>query len=169
MGIGFATGRKSFLKVLRTYIYNWKESGLTEDDNVQLNLLVAYDLKYSKTKSSDYTEVNKELLQLIDEAYFIGNAAIEQEIDYLEHSGGLARDGLHRFFRSGYAGQRNAVLYFAIKNGYDYLIFFDDDEYPLAVTKTGPTTLWSGQHVLNTHLRYIRDADITHGYHCGYI
>jgi hypothetical protein len=26
---------------------------------------------------------------------------------------------------------------------------------------------WS--HVIKTHLLYIRQADITHGYHCGYV
>jgi len=41
VGIGFATGRKSFRKVLKTYIYNWRESGLTEQEGVRLNLLVA--------------------------------------------------------------------------------------------------------------------------------
>lgn len=51
----------------------------------------------------------------------------------------------------------------------DYLVFMDDDEYPLAVTKNPDTTLWSGQHVLKQHLQYIKNADITNGYHCGYI
>ena len=27
LGIGFATGRKSFKKVLSSYIYSWNESG----------------------------------------------------------------------------------------------------------------------------------------------
>ena len=44
-GVGFATGRKRFQKVLKTYVYNWKESGLTELENVELSLFVAYDLK----------------------------------------------------------------------------------------------------------------------------
>jgi hypothetical protein len=61
------------------------------------------------------------------------------------------------------------TLYTAIKLGIDYLIFLDDDEYPMAVTRTSSTAIWSGQHVLTTHLQHIRQADITHGYHCGYI
>lgn len=39
----------------------------------------------------------------------------------------------------------------------------------MAVTKNPDTVLWSGQHVLKTHLEHIANADITHGYHCGYI
>ena len=52
VGIGFITGRKNFQRVLKTYVYNWRESGLTSEAQVTLNLLVAYDLKYSNTKSS---------------------------------------------------------------------------------------------------------------------
>ena len=51
----------------------------------------------------------------------------------------------------------------------EYLIFLDDDEYPLAVTKTRNTLFWGGQHVLLEHLKHIPQADITHGHHCGYI
>jgi hypothetical protein len=44
VGIGFATGRKCFQKVLRTNIYNWNDSGLMENKKISLNLFVAYDL-----------------------------------------------------------------------------------------------------------------------------
>ncbi len=169
MGIGFATGRKSFQQVLRTYIYNWKECGLTDNDGVHLNLFVAYDLKYSETKPSDYTNVHDELLNLIDDACFIGSTAIQKEIETLAKEDIITKKEAQKIFGGGYAGQRNAVVYFAIKNKMDYLVFLDDDEYPLAVTKTRDTAIWSGQHVLNTHLKYIADADITHGHHCGYI
>lgn len=49
VGIGFATGRKSFQKVLRSYIHNWRESGLVDNIDVELNIIVAYDLIYNKT------------------------------------------------------------------------------------------------------------------------
>ena len=39
----------------------------------------------------------------------------------------------------------------------------------MAVTNTRNTVLWGGQHVLLNHLKFIAQADITHGYHCGYI
>ena len=72
-------------------------------------------------------------------------------------------------FGAGYAGKRNAILYAAMENQMDYLLFLDDDEYPVAVTNKKETCLWSGQYVLPMHLWHIRDADITNGYHCGYI
>ncbi|MFA9380919.1 MAG: hypothetical protein ACERKO_07655 [Acetanaerobacterium sp.] len=169
VGIGFATGRRGFQKVLKTNVFNWKESGLTDKDNVRLNLFVAYDLEYSNTISSDYTNVHKDLLDLIDDTFFIGKASIKKEVDYLLSENVISEAEARLFFSSGYAAKRNAVLYTAMKNDMDYLVFLDDDEYPMAVTKTRSTAIWGGQHVLATHLQHIKQADITNGYHCGYI
>lgn len=169
VGIGFATGRKSFQKVLRTYIYSWNESGLVENEMVSLNLFIAYDLTYNKTKVTDYTNMHPELVEQIDSSKFIGSISIKEEIDYLIQENVINLQEARMIFGKGYAAKRNAILYNAIKHNMDYLIFLDDDEYPLAVTNTKKTAIWGGQHVLTTHLKYINQADITHGYHCGYI
>lgn len=169
MGIGFATGRKSFQRILKTYIYNWRESGFTKGEKIRLNLLVAYDLKYSKTRVTDYTDVNKHLLDLIDDTYFIGKPTIQTEIDYLIHNKVINEAEGRLIFGSGYSAKRNIILYTALKNNMDYLIYLDDDEYPMAVTNTRSSAIWGGQHVLTTHLQNIKNADITNGYHCGYV
>jgi len=169
VGIGFATGRKSFRKVLKTYIYNWMESGLVKDQLVQLNLFVAYDLNYQKSKVSDFTRVKEELLKLVDEVHFIGEPEINATIADLTDRNVLSDKQCGQIFGRGYASMRNIVLYEAMKHGMDYLIFLDDDEYPLAVTKSHQTAIWSGQHILSCHLRAIGEADITYGHHCGYI
>ncbi len=169
VGIGFATGRRTFQRVLRTNIYNWNESGLVENKRISLNLFVAYDLNYHKTLITDYTNIHPELVEQIDSSKFIGKIAIEEEIDYLIRENVINIDETRLIFGKGYAAKRNAVLYNAIKQNMDYLIFMDDDEYPLAVTNTHTTTIWGGQHVLLNHLKYITQADITHGNHCGYI
>ena len=83
VGIGFATGRESFQKVLRTYIHTWKESGLVENKRISLNLFVAYDLNYNNTKITDYTNIQPELADQIDSSKFIGSTDIKEEIDYL--------------------------------------------------------------------------------------
>lgn len=169
VGIGFATGRKSFQKVLRSYIYNWKESGLVENKRISLNLFVAYDLSYNKTKVKDYTIIHPVLAEQIDSRKFIGNSDIKEEIDYLIQENVINLQEDRMIFGKGYAHKRNELLYCAIKHKMDYLLFLDDDEYPVAVTNTKRTAVWGGQHVLSTHLKYITQADITHGYHCGYI
>lgn len=169
VGIGFATGRKSFQRILKTNIYNWRESGLTKEKNIRLNLLAAYDLEYSKTKATDYTNVSKQLLDLIDDTYFIGKMTIQAEIDYLIKENVINEAQARLVFESGYAAKRNIIMYTALKNNMDYLVFLDDDEYPVAVTNTRSSAIWGGQHVLATHLRNIDHADITNGHHCGYV
>lgn len=169
VGIGFATGRKSFQKVLRSYINNWKESGLVQDREVNLNLFVAFDLSYNKTKKTDYTRIQPELAKCLNDVTFIGRENISKEAERLVRKGVTTSEEAKLIFGKGYAAQRNIVLYNAIKNHMDYLIFLDDDEYPVAVTSTRETAIWGGQHVLTTHLKFIGQADITHGRHCGYI
>ena len=169
VGIGFATGRKSFQKVLRTYIHNWKESGIIENEEISLNLFVAYDLTYHKTKTTDYTNVHPEMSKQIDHINFINSIGTKKEIENLVKEQVLDINETRLIFGKGYAANRNAVLYNAIKQNMDYLVFLDDDEYPIAVTNTRNTAVWSGQHVLSSHLHYIPQADITHGHHCGYI
>ncbi len=169
VGIGFATGRKNFQQVLKSYIYNFVESGLVNNESISLNIFVAYDTSYSKTKKTDFIKIPADLLAYIDSTTFIGKKDIENEIDALVEDRIIDLKMAQRIFRKGYSSQRNAVLYSAIKNNIDYLLFLDDDEYPVAVTNTRDSAIWGGQHVLGTHLKYIFLADITHGYHCGYV
>ena len=169
VGIGFATGRKSFQKVLRTNINNWEESGLVENERISLNLFVAYDLHYNKTKITDYTNVHPDLVKKIDSSKFIGSVATKEEADYLIKENVLSLEETQMIFGKGYAAKRNAILYNAIKSHMDYLVFLDDDEYPMAVTNTRDSAIWGGQFVLSEHLKNIKGVDITHGHHCGYI
>lgn len=170
VGIGFATGRKQFKQVLKTYILNWRESGLTTNEKVSLNLFVAYDLKYQNTKPTDFTNIDPELLEQFDKTCFIGNDKMQTEIDQLIKRGIINERQAKLVFDKGYAGKRNIIQYMALKEGVDYLFFLDDDEYPVAVsTSKQRTAVWSGQQALLTHLEHIRHADITNGHHCGYI
>jgi len=169
IGIGFAAGRKNFQRLLRTYIYSWEESGLVENEMVSLNLFIAYDLTYHKTQVTDYTDMYADLVEKIDSRKFIGSNSIKEEIDFLVQENIISHLEASIIFDRGYASNRNIILYNAVKNNMDYLIYLDDDEYPLAVTNTKNTAVWGGQHVLAVHLKYINHSDITHGYHCGYI
>lgn len=170
-GIGFATGRKSFRKVLGAYVNTWSEAKetLPPDVEVSLNLFVAYDLDYLRTQSTDYTNLSQEMVDQFDRIVFLGAKNALRSVERLEQGGRFSGAELRSVFGSGYAGKRNAILYAALENEIDYLLFLDDDEYPLAVTNNHGTCLWSGQHVLMSHLNEIRSADYTNGYHCGYV
>ncbi len=170
VGIGFATGRRSFQKVLKTYVYNLYESGLVADKNIHLSLFVAYDLKYSNTLPADYTNIKSSVRDLLDDVCFVSDETIQKDVEELLQSNVISSGEVELFFgHGGYASKRNALLYAAIKSKMDYLLFLDDDEYPVAVTNSHSTAVWGGQEVLATHLKYIQHADITNGHHCGYI
>jgi len=169
IAIGFVTGRRNFQHVLRNYIYNWEESGLTGRDDLGIHLYVAYDLEYNHTRKSDFTSVSPEISSKLDSIHFIGKQEVESLKKQMENAEQLSADEMNILFGRGYASSRNIILYCAIKNGMDCLLFLDDDEYPMAVTHSLSSDLWSGQHVLSEHLSAIADADITAGYHCGYI
>lgn len=171
LGIGFATGRKSFRKVLNSYIYSWNESKLkdTSGTKISLNLFVAYDVDYLNTQSTDFTNLSQEMVDTFDEIVFMGAKNAQKSVNQLIEQDILKAAEVKQLFGFGYAGKRNAIVYAALENHMDYLLFLDDDEYPVAVTNNHGECLWSRQYVLPMHLNNIANADITNGHHCGYI
>lgn len=169
LGIGFVTGRKNFRKVLRTYAYRWQQTSAAIRKKVRLHLFVAYDLEYNSTQIDDYINIRQDILDILDSVFFISPPMVENEISQLASQGILPREEGQRMLAMGYAGKRNAILYYALRRKMDYLIYLDDDEYPVAVTHNHGYPLWSGQDVFAQHLRYLADCDVTNGYHCGYI
>ncbi len=170
IGIGFVTGRKHFQNILRSYINNWLEHGLVADADIRLHLFIAYDLKYYGTQVSDYKNIPPELAKMVDSINFFDADKINNELISLKNKGLIKDDEAKLLFGEGYGKKRNVITYFAIKSKMDRLIFIDDDEYPLATMKNEKDQLvWMGQSVVGTHLKFIEDANITHGYHCGYI
>ncbi|WP_246419505.1 hypothetical protein [Caproicibacterium amylolyticum] len=171
MGIGFATGRRNFRKVLSAYIHTWKatKNNLPADIDVKLHLFVAYDVNYHNTKSTDYTNLPQEIVDAFESITFVGTKNALRSLEKLRDSRKFTQAELTSVFGAGYAGKRNAVLFAAIESQMDYFLFLDDDEYPMAVTKNHDTCLWSGQQVLLAHLKEIGNADYTNGFHCGYI
>ena len=59
---------------------------------------------------------------------------MQAEINQLIEQGIINERQAKLIFDRGYAGKRNIIQYMALKEGIDYLIFLDDDEYPLAVS-----------------------------------
>ncbi|QOY61362.1 hypothetical protein [Thermophilibacter immobilis] len=171
LGIGFATGRRNFRKVLSAYIHTWRTTkcDLPAGTEVRLHLFVAYDVEYRHTKSTDYTNLPQDLVDAFDSITFVGAKNSYGPLERLRGSGDLTRAELRSVFGAGYAGKRNAALFAALESRMDYFLFLDDDEYPMAVAKTHETCIWCGQRVLTTHLREIGEADYTNGLHCGYV
>ena len=169
VGIGFVTGRKNFKNVLRAYLNNLDECNMLDRTKYSIHLFVAYDLKYSGTIVSDYNIVEEDILCGVDSALYIGNTLLANEARTLVEAGVVSSKEVRLIFGEDYAMKRNAVLYFALKNKMDCLIFLDDDEYPIANIQVGESIVWKGQEVISTHVKNIEFADMTHGHHCGHI
>lgn len=168
VGIGFATGRRNFKELLQTYINNWTERGHT--DRINIHLLIAYDLKYFGIQRESFVNIDPELLELVHSVTYIGDDEMSILADRLASVHRMSKERVREFFFQGYAGKRNQILYHALLKDLDYLLFLDDDEYPIVPVKDDKGMLsWIGQDILGTHLRHLPYADVTVGYHSGYI
>ena len=124
MGIGFATGRRNFRKVLSAYIHTWKatKNDLPGDMDVKLHLFVAYDVEYHNTKSTDYTNLPQEIVDVFESITFVGAKNALKSLEKLRNSSEFTKTELTSIFGAGYAGKRNAVLFAAIENQMDYFL-----------------------------------------------
>ncbi|NLW92149.1 MAG: hypothetical protein GXY34_11205 [Syntrophomonadaceae bacterium] len=169
IGIGFITGRKTFKKVFRTYMNSFAQNGML-NGGINMTLFIAYDLDYTNTRLSDYMITDKEDMKHVRNIHYFGKKEIKEEVAFLTGSGVLTHKEAQLIFGEGYGKKRNIIMYNAIMSQMDYLLFIDDDEYPVAPSRQGNEPLiWRGQDIIKTHLHHIRDVDITNGYHCGYI
>ena len=169
-GIGFVTGRPNVCKVINnTYerlINQFKDS----HKKVELTIFILFDLGYQFTTRIDFYGIIPNVYKDIKVKY-ITPEDMEEEKKKLIGREILTKQETELFFGHGHAKGRNTLMYYAQKSGMDYLLFWDDDEYPVAVMKDEKTNelTWKEQDNIAMHLKYIQDSDITVGYHCGYI
>jgi len=167
VGIGFVTGRKDFKRVLNSYIMQYKKKQLSSEFETRLHLFVVYDLQYTKTKVENYIITNKNLILEFESISYLSSADALNDIS--KNNKIFSRQKLSLLFGLGYAKMRNIVVYKAIEKKMDYLIFFDDDEYPFACTNKENNLNWIAQDPIYFHLKALSNCDISNGQHCGYI
>ena len=135
---------------------------------VNLTIFLLYDLNYQYTIRTDFYSIIPEVYKNIKIKY-ITPENIEEEKKKLISRNNFTKEEVDLFLGNGHAKGRNTVMYYALKWKMDYLLFWDDDEYPVAVVKENDNLQWIPQDNILKHLEHIDDADITIGYHCGYI
>ncbi|MEA4903019.1 hypothetical protein [Desulfitobacterium sp.] len=169
VGIGFFTGRAVFPTLLQFYARNWKYGQFADKDKFSLNLFIAYDTTYNGVGPEVFRNLDREILDMVEAVYFIDDMEIDEAILELERHHIANPVRTRQVLGRGYAKRRNAIVYSAVKHKMDYLLFIDDDEYPLAAYDYSGQIFWQRQDILGTHLNYLDQADVTHGHHCGYI
>ena len=169
-GIGFVTGRPNVCKVINgTYerlINQFKDS----DKKVEITIFILFDLGYQFTTRVDFYGIIPNVYKDIKIMY-ITPEDIEEEKKKLIGREILSKQETELFFGHGHAKGRNTLMYYAKKSKMDYLLFWDDDEYPVACVKNEENNelTWIEQDNVARHLQYIENSDVTIGYHCGYI
>ena len=109
VGVGFATGRRSFQNVLRSYVYHLEESGFVAPGRVSLTLLVAFDPAYSGTARADYENMEPRVRQWFDEVAFFSPEDVENAAEALVRRGVAPAEEKRLLFGNGYAAQRNKM------------------------------------------------------------
>lgn len=170
LGIGFVTGRSHVCKVINNYYKDMIEQVKKLDRRVNITIFLLYDLSYVGTERSDFYKIIPAVYKDIS-VRFITPEDIEEEKQRLINKSILTEEEANLFLGNGHARGRNTLLYYACMNNMDYLLFWDDDEYPVACIKDDDSSEveWKRQENINAHLKNIDNANVTIGYHCGYI
>ena len=133
-GIGFVTGRPNVCKVINnTYEKLIKQFEGSEYD-VELTIFILYDLQYQLTTRVDFYGLIPNVYKNINIKY-ITPEDIEEEKKKLIAQERLTKTEADLFFGHGHAKGRNTVMYYALERQMNYLLFWDDDEYPVACIK----------------------------------
>ena len=163
-GIGFISGRTNVCDIINSYYKNIvKQVG----KNVKITFFILYDLEYNNTKKEDYYNIDSKVYKNANVRH-IGIEEIEIEKENIIEDYKINREDVDLFMGYGYARARNTIMYFALKSNIDYLLFWDDDEYPVACIKENNELIWKKQNNIAKHLQYIKKSNITFGHRCGY-
>ncbi len=165
-GIGFITGRPNICNIINNYYKYLLEQVEQLDIKINFTIFILFDLTYQFTTRIDFYGVLPEVYKNINIKY-ITPEAIEEDKKKIISKYDISKEDANLFLGKGYAKARNTILYYALKRRIDYLLFWDDDEYPLACIKEGKELQWVKQADILEHLKYIEKADITVGYRCG--
>lgn len=165
-GIGFITGRPNVCEIINHYYKYILEQVEELDAKVNFTFYILYDLNYMNTKAEDFYKIDPEVHKYMTIKYLTPEYVVQEKKTVMEKHN-LTQAEADLLIGTGYAKARNSILYQALSDGIDYLLFWDDDEYPLASVKDGANTHWLKQKNVLQHIKYIEDVDITYGYRCG--
>lgn len=169
LGIGFVTGRPNACNIINKYYEKILGQVKRFPKKVNITIFILYDISYQQAIKEEFYKVEPKVYKEIDIKY-ITPENIEEDKKILKGRYDFSSKEINYILGYGHAKGRNTLMYYALKKKMDYLIFWDDDEYPVACLKgENNEVIWKEQDNIIEHLLSIQDADISIGYHCGYI
>ena len=169
-GIGFVTGRSNVCNIINSYYKDMLEQVSRYGKKVNITIFVLFDSAYQQTPREEFYNIQTPVYKDIKVKY-ITPEDIREQVKKLAARHGMSQEDMEFFLGHGHAKGRNTVMYYAIKYKMDYLLFWDDDEYPVATLKDNGRNVWMKQDNILRHLEFMEkeNANVTIGYHCGYI
>ena len=169
LGIGFVTGRPNACQIINKYYRTIVEQAKRYNENVNVTIFILYDINYQQTGKEEFYIIHPEVYKDINIKY-ITPENIEEDKKILKGRYGFTTKEAEFILGYGHSKGRNTLMYYALKRRMDYLLFWDDDEYPVACVKEENGQIqWIPQDNIIKHLENIKAADVSVGYHCGYI
>ena len=170
LGLGFVTGRSNVCRIINSYYKDILSQIENYDKKINLTIFILFDTKYQNTPKEEFYKIDVAVLEKVNIKY-ITPECIKRQIKNLTEKNNIDCKELELFFGHGHAKGRNTIMYYALKYKMDYLLFWDDDEYPVAVLKDHGKNTWIKQNNVLEHIKFIEqnNCDVTVGYHCGYI
>ena len=167
-GIGFITGRSNICNIINTFYKDILEQVKELDVKVNFTFFILYDLNYLNTSEQEFYKINKEVYEHIKIKYLSPQYVLNKK-NVISGRYKLTEEEVELIIGRGYAKARNTILCEALEENIDYLMFWDDDEYPLAAIQDGKNIKWKKQNNILQHIKNIENVDVTFGYRCGII
>ena len=136
--------------------------------NHQIDLCVSYDSKFKGLTKKDFLyETTKS--HLFREIFYIGPEDVDKYQKLLTQLS-VQPSVIAAFVEiTGYGNKRNLILIEAMQKKYDVVIFWDDDEYPVACLQSPSVLVWKETDIIGQHLDALSTgADISTGFLTGY-
>ena len=169
VGIGFVTGRDNVCNIINKYYKNILEQLERFNKKIQLTFFILYDSDYQNTPKEKFYKILPEVYEKINIRY-ITPEDIQEHKKILKARYNFTEKQVNYILGHGHSKGRNTVMYYALMEKTNYLIFWDDDEYPVACIKDEDNGLiWQKQDNILKHIENIDNLDVSVGYHCGYI
>lgn len=169
VGIGFVTGRDNVCNIINKYYKNILEQLERFNKKIQLTFFILYDSDYQNTPKEKFYKILPEVYKKINIRY-ITPEDIQEHKKILKARYNFTEKQVNYILGHGHSKGRNTVMYYALMEKTNYLIFWDDDEYPVACIKDEDNGLiWQKQDNILKHIENIDNLDVSVGYHCGYI
>lgn len=173
VAIGFVTGRANVCNIINTYSEYVREQMLKFYKNTKITFYILYDLQYQDAKEEDFYNIDDNLFDNADiKIKYITPKDILEIKRKMKEKFKFTDEMVDSIVGTGHARGRNTIMNCAYYDKMDYLLFWDDDEYPVACIKNEDGSItWKMQDNVVKHIETMEkyDVDVTIGYHCGYI